>query len=48
MVHRFLRARAVIAVGEGYKSKSAREKGIESIKENAPAVSVVDQATAGV
>lgn len=30
----------IIAVGEGYNSKSACEKGIDSVKRNAPAAEV--------
>jgi uncharacterized protein YegP (UPF0339 family) len=32
----------IIASGQGYKSKAAAEKGIESIKTNAPASAVID------
>lgn len=32
----------IIASGQGYKSKEAAEKGIESIKTNAPGAAVVD------
>jgi uncharacterized protein len=32
----------IIASGQGYKSKAAAEKGIESIKTNAPGAAVVD------
>ncbi len=33
----------VIAVGEGYTSKDAAKKGIESVKKNAPAADVVEK-----
>lgn len=32
----------IIASGQGYKSKGAAEKGIESVKTNAPGAPVVD------
>jgi uncharacterized protein len=32
----------IIASGQGYKSKATAEKGIESIKTNAPAAAVID------
>ncbi|GGX90303.1 YegP family protein [Streptomyces hiroshimensis] len=32
----------IIAVGEAYNSRSACEKGIESVKQNAPAAPVKD------
>jgi uncharacterized protein YegP (UPF0339 family) len=35
----------VIATSESYESKSAALKGIESVKNNAPEASVVDQTT---
>jgi uncharacterized protein len=36
--------REIIASGQGYKSKAAAEKGIESVKTNAPGAAVVDLA----
>ncbi|MCW2659505.1 MAG: hypothetical protein JWP83_657 [Mycobacterium sp.] len=33
----------IIASGQGYKSKAVAEKGIESIKANAPGATVVDK-----
>jgi uncharacterized protein YegP (UPF0339 family) len=33
----------IIASGQGYRSKAAAEKGIESIKANAPGATVVDK-----
>jgi len=33
----------IIASGKGYESKAAVEKGIESIKANAPGATVVDK-----
>jgi uncharacterized protein len=32
----------IIASGQGYKTKAAAEKGIESVKTNAPGATVVD------
>jgi uncharacterized protein len=32
----------IIASGQGYKTKAAAEKGIDSVKTNAPGASVVD------
>jgi hypothetical protein len=32
----------IIASGQGYKTKAAAEKGIESVKTNAPGAAVVD------
>ncbi|HTQ21220.1 YegP family protein [Mycobacterium sp.] len=35
----------IIASGEGYKTKAAAQKGIESVKTNAPSAAVVDTTT---
>ncbi|CAM3244400.1 DUF1508 domain-containing protein [Mycobacterium intermedium] len=35
----------VIASSEGYKSKAAAQNGIESVRTNAPAATLVDQTT---